>query len=183
MDENCDGVIDDGFATLDQWPDEDGDGFGDGTRSTVEVCVGTPGFATQDGDCNDTNSNVFPSQGAYFLVPPCDEIVGERTCALPDDGIGCQRGGSCVEVDFDYDCSGAPETNLPHATCSFTGSPTCVGPGSCTEEWSGTGYIYSTAKLPCGQEVEPADGCDCTSSVSCGAVPPTFALPTPLACH
>jgi hypothetical protein len=183
VDEDCDGVVDDGFATVTQWPDLDGDGFGDGTGTTSDVCVGTPGFATQSGDCYDRNGNVFPTQGAYFTVPPCDEIAGERTCSLSGGRLGCRRGGTCVEVDFEYDCSATVEANLPAAACSYTGAIQCFGPSDCTATWMGTAYDYKAVDPPCGQEVTEAAGCDCTGSTSCGVEPRVFSLPVTLACH
>ena len=45
---------------VDYYPDNDGDGFGDGNQIPTQVCVGDPppsGFVTNDTDCDDSNMN------------------------------------------------------------------------------------------------------------------------------
>ena len=50
-----------GCATfVDYYPDTDGDGFGDGSQTPTQVCLGDPppsGFVTNSTDCDDNNTN------------------------------------------------------------------------------------------------------------------------------
>ncbi len=59
IDNDCNGDIDDGLDFFLVYPDADMDGFG--VDSTAyETCVLPPDVATQGGDCDDTNSNIYP---------------------------------------------------------------------------------------------------------------------------
>ena len=45
---------------VDYYPDTDGDGYGDGTQTPTQVCLGDPppsGYVTNDTDCDDGNAN------------------------------------------------------------------------------------------------------------------------------
>ena len=45
---------------VDYYPDTDGDGYGDGTQTPTQVCLGDPppqGFVSNDTDCDDNNMN------------------------------------------------------------------------------------------------------------------------------
>ena len=59
IDDNCDGLIDNGIAYTTYYTDADGDGYGTGTG--VSLCSNPgAGYSTQNGDCNDANSAVHP---------------------------------------------------------------------------------------------------------------------------
>jgi len=59
LDENCNGLADDGLQFLNYYVDFDFDGFG--SVSTMEnACVQPVGFVTNDLDCNDASSYVNP---------------------------------------------------------------------------------------------------------------------------
>ena len=61
-DEDCDGLTDEadpGVLDAQEWYlDSDGDGFGGVV--TTEACVQPSGYAETDGDCDDTNIDIFP---------------------------------------------------------------------------------------------------------------------------
>ena len=60
MDNNCDGLIDEGFpSAAEYYPDEDGDGYGD-DADVVVSCEPIDGLITQGGDCDDTDAEVNP---------------------------------------------------------------------------------------------------------------------------
>lgn len=113
--------------------DGDGDLYGGTTTSTG--CEGTPGWATQGGDCDDSNLDVHPGQTSYFVD-------------------GYTKTGS-TEISFDYDCSGTEVeagTN-PKAYCHIV-SLQCVGGGHipATPLRSGPGvdpYCGSDKELDC----------------------------------
>ncbi len=94
MDDNCDGVIDDGATELDPgayaiWTDHDGDGWGaEGTqRYTCGDAFTFPGTSLQGGDCDDDRYRVNP------------------------DGSGCGA---------DFNCDGVPEPDCDDWTPGVT---------------------------------------------------------------
>jgi hypothetical protein len=58
FDNNCDGQEDEGLTFLNYYFDGDSDGFGIG-NPTVS-CSPVAGYATQTGDCDDSNNSVYP---------------------------------------------------------------------------------------------------------------------------
>ena len=78
LDNNCDGVTDEGLTYTDYWLDNDGDGYGTGL--VVSSCISPgPNYATQDGDCDDTDNSIYP--GAVDIADNgidenCDGVDG-----------------------------------------------------------------------------------------------------------
>ncbi len=68
LDDNCNGEIDEGGGLATWYADNDGDGYGVDT-DTLESCEQPPGYAAQDGDCNDSNSAIHP-----FADEVCDTL-------------------------------------------------------------------------------------------------------------
>ncbi len=67
IDNNCNGMIDEGLAIIDYYEDTDNDGYGSST-SFVSSCETTPpsGYVTDNTDCDDTNDEINP--GATEIV-------------------------------------------------------------------------------------------------------------------
>lgn len=59
FDDDCDGLIDEGYPVLTIYQDDDEDGYGDG--NAISYCVIPPGFADKPGDCEDENPNIHPN--------------------------------------------------------------------------------------------------------------------------
>jgi predicted outer membrane repeat protein len=78
VDDDCSGVADDGLAVSDYFEDGDGDGYG--TGAPVSDCAQPPGFASVDGDCDDTTAAVNP--GATEV---CNGVDDDCSGAV-DDG-------------------------------------------------------------------------------------------------
>ncbi|HCH64044.1 MAG TPA: hypothetical protein DFR83_14655, partial [Deltaproteobacteria bacterium] len=60
IDNNCDGVIDEG-VTDPFWPDMDGDGFGDMDAPAVDACAPPANHSNNANDCNDADSAYNPA--------------------------------------------------------------------------------------------------------------------------
>jgi MYXO-CTERM domain-containing protein len=60
VDDNCDGVIDDGVATLDWYPDLDGDGYGDEGVTPDTTCIVVADSVNNGDDCDDEDEDVNP---------------------------------------------------------------------------------------------------------------------------
>ena len=59
VDNNCDGVIDEGFSAVTYYNDADGDGFGD-PATGFDSCLQPPDLVTDGTDCDDTDPNINP---------------------------------------------------------------------------------------------------------------------------
>ncbi len=78
IDNNCDGVIDEGLTWNNYYADIDLDGFGN-TLAMVEACIAPDNFILQPGDCNDDISSINPnaSEICNDLDDNCDTNIDE----------------------------------------------------------------------------------------------------------
>ncbi|MEO1262984.1 MAG: MopE-related protein [Bacteroidota bacterium] len=60
LDNNCDGQIDEGIVFEDFYPDNDGDGFGDGSSQPINGCIAPAGYVNNAEDCDDSAININP---------------------------------------------------------------------------------------------------------------------------
>ncbi|MCB9674316.1 MAG: hypothetical protein H6737_04315 [Alphaproteobacteria bacterium] len=101
LDNDCNGVADDGLTRVWYYPDSDQDGFGNEALG-VETCAEIPGWLTLGGDCDDTDADVNPNA----VEDPDDGI--DNDC----DGIGYvpqETGDTGVEPILDSDGDGIPD--------------------------------------------------------------------------
>ena len=70
IDDNCDGIIDNGFGATTYYPDGDGDGYGAGIGTSLCNNPGT-GYPTVSSDCNDNNADIH--LGTIELVNGIDD--------------------------------------------------------------------------------------------------------------
>lgn len=118
VDDDCDGVPDDGVQTS-FYGDADGDGFGDAGTSIL-ACMAPAGFVANDSDCNDGDAEVYP--GALEICnnsdDDCDGEVDEGVqltfyADADGDGYGnptlttlaCTAPSGFVSNDLDCDDS------------------------------------------------------------------------------
>ncbi|MCB9679611.1 MAG: hypothetical protein H6737_31180 [Alphaproteobacteria bacterium] len=72
LDNDCDNVVDEGFATNPYWPDADDDGYGDAFFTPLEVCDPSLAFGLVENgdDCDDSEPTIHPA-----AVEVCDDGV------------------------------------------------------------------------------------------------------------
>ncbi len=92
VDENCNGLINDGLVMYSFFEDLDGDQYGVSSSSIQWCSNGLPGYAFNDGDCNDNNNLIHPDN-----FDPCDGI--DNNC----DGITDDQGTNLYYTDADND--------------------------------------------------------------------------------
>lgn len=83
IDNNCNGVIDDG-GNLFFYADNDGDGFGD-PNTFIQTCETPQGYVENNGDCNDLESLVNPNGVEYCnnMDDNCDTVVDNNAVDAP----------------------------------------------------------------------------------------------------
>jgi hypothetical protein len=113
IDNDCDGLADDGLVFAMYYVDADGDGFGD-EATGVESCSQPQNTITVGGDCDDTNDQIYP--GATEICDSEDNDCDGST----DEGLNF----TTYYTDADNDGFGTDSTGL-----SFCQIP---GPGFST---------------------------------------------------
>jgi hypothetical protein len=108
IDNDCDGVADDGLVFAMYFVDADGDGFGD-EATGVESCSQPQNTITTGGDCDDTNDQIYP--GATEV---CDGVDNDCDGSF-DEGLTFIT----YYTDADNDGFGAGSTGL--SLCEIPG--------------------------------------------------------------
>lgn len=98
LDNNCNGEIDEGVGGA-YFVDGDGDGFGDGEE--VFLCNLQDGYAQISGDCNDSNTNVYPDAPEI-----CDSLDNDCDEEIDEDGL------TTFYLDEDEDGYGSPTISM-----------------------------------------------------------------------
>ena len=146
VDQDCDGIIDEGTEVY----DDDGDGF-----------------TEEDGDCNDNDPNTYPDapEQPNGTDDSCDGQVDEGTELFDDDGDGyTEQAGDCDDSDpnvspekeeiangIDDDCDGVIDDGL----FDLDGDGFTVEDGDCDDE---SAWEYPGAPEICDSVDNDCDG-------------------------
>jgi hypothetical protein len=106
IDDNCNLQTDEGLTYLTYYPDVDGDGYGAASGSPQSSCAPVSGKVTNNGDCNDANSNVRPG-----VAEVCNGVDDDCAGGV-DNGLPTQN----YYVDADTDGFGS-SAGSPLASC------------------------------------------------------------------
>jgi hypothetical protein len=81
VDEDCDGTIDNGAASVTFYADVDGDGYGD-PLNTVAACAAPSGYTSDSSDCDDTDASTSPA-----ATESCDTIDNDCDGSIDNGGV------------------------------------------------------------------------------------------------
>jgi len=100
VDNDCNGIPDDGIPVLAYWPDVDGDGFGDALAEAEVTCDPQVGWVADGTDCDDAEVEINP--GVDEL--PCDGLDNDCDPLTLDVDSSCDTGVTSSEGrDFTED--------------------------------------------------------------------------------
>ncbi len=153
VDNDCNGLIDEGAPAEPLFEDADGDGYG-APGAVAFGCGHAPGLASNDRDCDDQDPAVgphaedLPSDG---LDQDCDGFVDEFGIPVPfatlDDALAAAPPGAVVQFDEGwflgpFDISGYDVT-LAGEGCAFTTLVGASGPSLTADRGAVTGLTLS----------------------------------------
>jgi hypothetical protein len=110
IDDDCNGLIDDGITFNTYYADNDGDSFGDANNS-IDECAQPSGYVTNNTDCNDNNvnQNAASAEICNGEDDDCDGTIDNGLVFLDyyadGDGDGFGSGdvtSSCVDLGAGY---------------------------------------------------------------------------------
>jgi len=109
LDNNCDGTVDEGVTTT-FYVDLDGDAWGD-LGATTQACAEPDGYATDPGDCDDTDDAVHPgaTEVCNGLDDDCDGDIDDD-----DPSLDSSTGGTFYA---DADADGFGDAGATSAAC------------------------------------------------------------------
>ncbi len=191
-DDDCNGEIDENAPELMMWPDNDGDGYYASENGEPTIgCGDMPGFASEKGDCNDSDPDVNPgaTEVCNNLDDNCDGEVDER--ARPQCGVGwcsrysptcdpadCEPGPPSVETcnSLDDDCDGIADNNVcsdgticSGADCVALDDANIAGSGGLPPS-GGTGGLPSTPGSAGGPSIAGSPAIAGAAPTTAGAV-------------
>lgn len=115
IDNDCNGLVDDGLVLTPWYPDVDQDGFGDQEASSNDIivsCSQPAHYSPNQGDCDDGDDTRYP--GAYEV---CDSYI-DHNCDGLTGGVDRDEDGHppCTTDDRPPDCDDLDATSHPNGT-------------------------------------------------------------------
>ncbi len=99
IDDNCDGIIDNGYGAATYYVDADGDGYGVGIGTSLCSNPGI-GFSTNNTDCNDADATVH-ALGNFYVDTDGDTYGTGSLISICYSGMGTPAGYSVDNTDCD----------------------------------------------------------------------------------
>ncbi len=136
IDDNCDGVADEGMSTTLLYPDGDGDGYGAFGSAPILDCPPLAGYADNSSDCDDSDPSINPGMPEICngADDDCDRTI-DNECVMPDATAepGEQAPAEATtpavtEPSPDNDDTGEPAVDAPTTPESTTLSGDDVAP-------------------------------------------------------
>jgi hypothetical protein len=159
IDDNCDGVVDDGLPTQLYYPDADEDGFGDPDGSPASDCEAPEGYADNMEDCDDSDASVNP-EADEVACDGVDNDCDPTTVDDPDDDADGYT--ACDDCD-----DGDPAVNPAAAEVICDGTDNDCDPATADDpDADGDGYTVcedcddSNPSMNPGQAETICDGLD-----------------------
>lgn len=129
IDDDCDGLVDEGFSTQTYYQDADGDTYGN-PNSTKPGCSQPLGYVTDNTDCDDTKASVNPkaTETCNSIDDNCNGTADEGVTTsfyVDADKDGYGKGGSAATqactapsgyVNNNLDCDDTNANTKPGAT-------------------------------------------------------------------
>ncbi|MBK7426238.1 MAG: T9SS type A sorting domain-containing protein [Saprospiraceae bacterium] len=148
VDNDCDGLMDEGLTFVIYYPDTDGDGYGTGAGTSLCTNPGT-GFVTLGGDCNDSNPDINPGE-----TEVCDGM--DNDCdMLADEGLTF----TTYYTDADGDGYG---TGAGQSLCANPGVGFATQAGDCAD---GNPTVNPGEEEICNNEID--DNCNLQIDENC----------------
>ncbi len=127
VDDNCDGIIDNGYGAILYYADADGDDYGAGNAMSLCTDPGA-GYSTNNADCNDD-----PDQAGYSIHPDAKEFINaiDDNCdSFVDNDIWIQKN------DLGYNAANVAEPSARSGAVGFSiGSKGYIGTGGADDFW------------------------------------------------
>ncbi len=102
IDDDCDGVADDGLTFLLYYVDADGDSYGDATATGVSSCAPVSGSVTNNTDCNDGNAAINPAAAELCngIDDNCNGLIDDSVAPLPSPGAISGTATGCYPATY-----------------------------------------------------------------------------------
>ena len=164
------------YQNLTGYTDADGDNYG--TGSSQQICSGASlpsGYASQGGDCCDTDANAKPGQTSYFTSTnacgswdyDCDSSISKSSASCgyaascsPTGSVSYCSAPYCRRTYALYDCGESGDKYQCCATChqSWPSCDQCATGGCQAYQWVCTGGI---GVCSCWRETNTNITCAC----------------------
>jgi hypothetical protein len=143
LDDDCDGLVDEGFATQSYWPDADNDGSGSASAAPVNACSPPPGHVTNNADQCDADPLKTAPGACGCGTPDTDsDADGTANCSdgCPNDPLKTNPGVcGCGTADTDSDNDGTANCNDGCPNDPFKTAPGICGCGTADTDSDGDG--------------------------------------------
>ncbi len=172
IDNDCNGLVDDGLDSATWYVDADGDGYGDDATG-VYTCAPASGTVDLGGDCDDADIDYHPNADEFCTDPNdynCDGSVGYAD--LDGDGFAaceeCDDGNSATFPGADETCNGLDDD------CDGSVDEDAIDPATWYADLDGDGFGDATnttlaCDVPAGYVADATDCDDGRFDVNPGA--------------